>query len=351
MSGADGVVRFPADRITAVARHGDPLWNDLAIGRAFGTAMALFADRAGGRVFRRPPGRVPGGGTRLAAGRHRRLRGGRNRNRRAHSTPHASVPGSRRAVAQAMGLSVSVPSRSGRNPDRPLLSRELASAYPGPACTRRTFSLTDHLQPEVLGHHPCILHCVAENPTVSDRRRPNALPEETPPRFAQRCSFGIALLVLGVIGHVMVGQLSHPTPYAAADVPATASAEIVAGEDEIVVGEDATELLAALRTGYTASYMEGIVGRAAFHDGMLYVENRNRFGWYDVRIVLDQGTTHAVECIVSSQVYRLRPHRKPATVHVAASIPLSGLEGMMSFGPPGLNPMPPPRRFAADVGD
>ncbi len=45
MSGADGVMRFPADRITGIDRYGDPLWNGLAIGLGFGTAMALFADQ------------------------------------------------------------------------------------------------------------------------------------------------------------------------------------------------------------------------------------------------------------------------------------------------------------------
>jgi hypothetical protein len=45
MSGADGIMRFPADRITAIDRSGDPLWNGLAIGLGFGTAMALFADQ------------------------------------------------------------------------------------------------------------------------------------------------------------------------------------------------------------------------------------------------------------------------------------------------------------------
>jgi hypothetical protein len=45
MSVADGVLRFPADRIRSIDRYGDPLWNGLAIGLGFGTAMALFADQ------------------------------------------------------------------------------------------------------------------------------------------------------------------------------------------------------------------------------------------------------------------------------------------------------------------
>jgi hypothetical protein len=45
VSATDGVMRFSADRVTAVDRHGDSLWNGLAIGLGVGTAMALFADQ------------------------------------------------------------------------------------------------------------------------------------------------------------------------------------------------------------------------------------------------------------------------------------------------------------------
>jgi len=45
VSGTDDVMSFSADRVTAIDRYGDPLWNGLAIGLGIGTVMALFADQ------------------------------------------------------------------------------------------------------------------------------------------------------------------------------------------------------------------------------------------------------------------------------------------------------------------
>jgi hypothetical protein len=187
---------------------------------------------------------------------------------------------------------------------------------------------------------------MAEN-RCRDRHTLHGLPEEGSPRFVQRCSVGLALLLIGGIAHVMVGHVRQPTLRPATDVLAAA----LALGDPITAAEDPTELLAVLRTGYAALYMQGIVGRAAFHEGVLYLENRNQFDWHDVQIILDDGATHDAGRVMSSAVYRLRPDRKPATVHVAASVAAGGLGGVMSFGPPASHQMLSPRHLAVDVGD
>jgi hypothetical protein len=44
LSGAGAGTRLPAERVRAVDRHGDPVWNGLFIGLGVGAAMALLAD-------------------------------------------------------------------------------------------------------------------------------------------------------------------------------------------------------------------------------------------------------------------------------------------------------------------
>jgi hypothetical protein len=45
VSATGNVMRISADRVMAIDRHGDSLWNGLAIGLGVGTAMALLADQ------------------------------------------------------------------------------------------------------------------------------------------------------------------------------------------------------------------------------------------------------------------------------------------------------------------
>jgi hypothetical protein len=171
-------------------------------------------------------------------------------------------------------------------------------------------------------------------------------------RFSKGPAIGSALLLAFalILGSVTrppvveetIGERSETSAASSAVVPPPLASSEGPGQpvaDSTIVdkGQELPgEPVNALREGYSAYRMRGILGRVGFGDGIFYVENRNRFEWRDVRVVLDEEATHDIGRIPPAAVRGIAIDTPPRDVRVFAAGLDTGREAVLAFAADGI---------------